>query len=184
MATMNTSRGWGWPARLLHWAMALLIVGIWLLGRYMVSLPDSAMMVKFDYYQLHKSLGLTAFALGVLRLLWRSFNRTPALPARMPGWERLAAHVSHVLLYVLILGIPLSGYLMASSSTLGIPTLYFKTWSVPHLLGPNAAAEAAFKWIHDQLGWLLVILLGLHVAAALKHHVIDRDDVLRRMIKG
>ncbi|SNB67728.1 cytochrome b561 [Arboricoccus pini] len=184
MATMNTANGWGWPARLLHWGMALLIVAIWLLGRYMVSLPDSAMMAKFDDYQLHKSLGLTAFALGVVRLLWRTLNPAPAMPPHMPGWERLAAHASHALLYVLILGIPLSGYLMASSSTLGIPTIYFKIWHVPHLLGPNAAAETTFKWVHDQLGWLLVIVLGLHVAAALKHQVIDRDDILKRMLKG
>lgn len=184
MAAMNTSRSWGWVARLLHWVMALMIVGIWLLGRTMVALPNTALMQKFEYYQLHKSLGLTVLALGLLRLAWRALNRTPALPAQAPAWERHAAHVSHVLLYLLILLIPVSGYLMASASTLGIPTLYFKLFQVPHLLGPNARAEAAFKWIHVQLGWLLAGLLAIHAAAALKHHFIDRDAVLSRMIKG
>jgi cytochrome b561 len=183
LAIRNDAVAWGWPARLLHWLIAVLVVGLWVLGKIMVGLPD-ADPSKFGLYQLHKSFGLTVFALGLLRLAWRFANPSPEPPPGMPGWERLAAKVSHAMLYLLLLAIPISGYLMVSASPWGIPTIVFGLLHVPHALPPDAATERLLKAVHEALGLLLALLVLLHAAAALKHHLLDRDPVLRRMIRG
>ena len=105
----------------------------------------------------------------------------------MPGWQRAGAHLTHFALYLLLIAMPLSGWLMVSTSTLGIPTLYFNLFQVPHLpvpafLGEPAVAEATLKEVHETLALLLIIVVVLHIAAALKHHFVDRDDVLTRMV--
>ena len=155
------------------------------------SAPDSTGPLadpnKFVLYQLHKSFGLAALALVAARLLWRFANPSPALPAAMPGWQKLGAHGTHVALYGLMLAIPLTGWLMVSASPLGIPTLFFNLFTVPHLpvpgfLGEAAAAEGTMKEVHDLLGTLLIVVVIAHVAAAVKHHLIDRDDILKRMV--
>ena len=182
----NTATGYGAVNIAFHWLMAVLIAGLLIVGMYMHSLP-LADPNKFWLYQLHKSFGLTALGLVVLRLLWRFANPIPKLPVAMPGWQKAGAHLSHLTLYGLMFAIPLSGWLMASASPLGIPTLYFDLFQVPHLpvpafLGDAAAAEETMKTVHDLLGKLLILVLIAHVAAALKHHLIDKDDIFKRMI--
>jgi cytochrome b561 len=184
MPVRNDELGWGWPARLLHWGMALLIIGLWLLGKLMVEIPDTELQRKFEFYQLHKSFGLLVFLLAVLRLGWRLANPTPSAPEGMPRWERLAARTSHALFYLLLVLLPLSGFLMAAASPLGIPTVAFGVVPVPHPIGPDADVESVLKEIHEALGNILALLLLLHVGAALKHHLIDKDTVLRRMLVG
>jgi cytochrome b561 len=114
-------------------------------------------------------------------------HRVPPLPERMAAWERYAAQASHFLLYVLIVGIPLSGWALASSSPLGIPTIWFGQAEVPHLPGLQGyadqhAVEDQVHEVHELLGNLMIGLLLIHVGAALKHHFWDRDDVLTRML--
>src|SRR5690349_2490074 len=117
----NSETRYGSVAVTLHWLIALAIIGMLILGKYMADLPKDDPS-RFDLIQLHKSIGITILAFSALRVLWRLVNRVPPLPAEMPGWERFAAHASHLLLYVLIIVLPLSGWALASSSPLGIPT--------------------------------------------------------------
>jgi cytochrome b561 len=181
----SSSRGFGRTARLLHWATALLVVGQWLLGRYMTGLGPEAVAEKFVLYQRHKSLGAVILALTLVRLAWRWFDRErPGPEPGTPPWQRRAAALTHGLLYLLLLILPLTGFLAAAASPLGIPTVLFGVLPVPHPIGPDAALEAAFALAHRVQGWALAALVALHVAAALKHHVIDRDRTLVRMLRG
>lgn len=188
MQLRNTRSGYGLVAILFHWMMALLIIGLFVFGKYMTGLDPMA-PDTFALYQLHKSLGFLVLALVLARLAWRLANPSPALPETMSGIERLAAHFGHAGLYALMLAIPLSGWLMVSASPWGIPTVVFDMLPVPHLpvpeaLGSKAEAENTLKGLHELLANGLLFLVVLHIAAALKHHFLNRDDVLRRMVRA
>lgn len=179
MALRSGPSGYGAVARVLHWGTALIVAGLWIVGTVMVDLTDLGL--KFSLYQWHKSFGFVVLALTVVRLVWRHLDRRPpALP--MPAWQRRAAAVSHALLYVLLIVIPLSGFLMVSTAPIAIPTVLFGVVPVPHPLGPDESLFALFRQVHESLTTLLLVLVALHVAAALKHHLVDRDAALRRML--
>lgn len=165
-------------AQALHWLMALLILAALPLGWVMTDLDLSPLKLKL--YSWHKWLGVTLFLLALARLAWRATHPAPALPAGMPGWQRAAAGTSHVLLYLLICAIPLSGWLMSSAK--GFQTVWFGVLPIPDLLGKDAALGERLNVAHVWLNYALAALLLAHVAAALKHHFVDRDDVLRRML--
>ncbi|MEO0976728.1 MAG: cytochrome b [Pseudomonadota bacterium] len=182
----NTSTGYGRVAIAFHWTMALLIAGMLAFGLYMTSLPPTD-PETFQLYQLHKSVGFVVLALAVFRLLWRLVNPTPKLPAGMHPLEKTAAHLGHVGLYALIFAMPITGWFMVSASPWGIPTVLFNILPVPHLpvpeaLGTKEQAEGFFKFLHEYGAFLLIALIVVHVAAALKHHFIARDDTLKRMV--
>jgi cytochrome b561 len=178
----NTRLGYGWIAIVLHWTIAILIVGQWALGRVMKNIADQRL--SFDLIQWHKSFGLLILTLALLRLLWRLVNPRPALPTDMASLERQAAGWSHRTLYALTVLLPLSGWAIASTTMLEIPTLAFYLFVVPGLpLARSDAAEALWSSVHDILGWVLLALVLLHVAAALRHHFLLRDGVLRRMLR-
>lgn len=182
----NTEKRYGTVAMTLHWLIAVAIIGLLIVGKYMHGLPDSDVN-KFALYQLHKSTGLTVLALSIARVLWRFVNAVPALPAGMPAWQRWLAHGTHYAFYVLIIAIPLSGWAVASASPLGIPTIWFGLFEMPHLpglqgLSDQEETEEFFEEVHELLGNSMILLLILHVGAALKHHFWDRDTVLRRML--
>jgi cytochrome b561 len=179
----NSATGWGWPARSFHWLVALLVIALWTLGAVMTRLSE-ADPLTYRLYQLHKSLGLTVFALVVLRLVWRLANSTPSLSTSMPAWQRFAAFLSHAALYLLLFLVPITGFLMVSASPLGIPTVWFGLLDVPHVLQPNAVSEQIFAEAHAVLTYLFAALALVHALAALKHHFYNRDDILRRMIRG
>lgn len=180
----NSNTRYGSVAMTLHWLIALAIVGMLIVGKYMHGLPNSDPN-KFMLYQLHKSTGITILTLTVLRVMWRFAGPVPPLPATMAPWERWAAHASHFLLYALMLAIPLSGWAVASTSSTGVPTIWFGLFEVPHLpLGADHDTHEAAEEAHELLGNLMILLLLVHVAAALKHHFWDRDTVLRRMLPG
>ena len=174
----------------LHWVIAATIVIQLPLGWWMTDALDEKLapkLVIFQAFQIHKSIGLSILIVSALRVAWRFFYRPPPLPAAMPQWERYAAKLSHFLLYILILGLPLSGWAMVSASVLGLPTLWFGLFEWPHLpvlstLPDKKPVEDALKELHETLASIAAALLVLHVAAALKHHFRDRDDVLHRMI--
>ncbi|MBN9670302.1 cytochrome b [Roseibium aggregatum] len=181
----NTLSGYGLIAILFHWTMALMIVFMLALGLYMKQLPLTEQST-FQLFQLHKSIGFVVLALGLLRILWRIVNPVPRLPAGMAGLEKLAAHAGHFGLYALIFAMPVTGWFMVSASPWGIPTILFNIWPVPHLpvpsaLGSQEQAESFFKLLHEYGAYLLIALVIGHVAAALKHHFIARDDTLKRM---
>lgn len=162
----------------LHWLMAVLIVGLFGLGTYMTNLDLSPQKLKL--YAWHKWAGVTIFALVWLRLMWRLVKRPPALPPQMPRWEKKAARASHVALYALMIAAPLSGWLMSSAG--GFQTVWFGVVPLPDLLVKNPAHFERLKDLHNALTTGFMWLVGLHVLAALKHHVIDRDDVLTRIL--
>ncbi|MGD1923576.1 MAG: cytochrome b [Paracoccaceae bacterium] len=188
MALKNTATGWGWLARLFHWSMAIVIIGLLCVGFFMANFV-SDIYLQFELTQDHKSWGFVAFSLALLRVLWRLVNRAPDLPVEMSGLERLAAHVGHYGLYVCIVVMPLSGWLMSSASPLqdsyGIKNMVFGLFELPDPFIPGTEAlESLFANIHFFTAITLVLLLLGHVAAALKHHFINRDRVLMRMLRG
>lgn len=173
-------------AMILHWLIALAIITLLAVGKYMVDLPNDD-PDKFTLYQLHKSTGLTVLALTLVRILWRLSHTVPALPLAMPAWQRFAATATHYVFYFMMLAIPLAGWAAVSSSSSGIPTIWFGLFEVPHLPGLQEAAtrkdlHEQAKAAHEILGNLTILLLLLHVGAALKHHFWDRDDILSRML--
>jgi cytochrome b561 len=185
-------------AILLHWTIGLGILLMIYVGWWMsenVDNPTVAMQV-FKAYQFHKSLGLTLLLLTLLRLVWRIGHRPPALPAAMAPWERATARLTHVLLYGLMLALPLTGWLYVSAGwnaargvPFPVPTMWFGLFEWPHVPGIamlETEARAAFAGtaieVHEWLAWGALALVLLHVVAALKHHWIDRDDVMAQML--
>lgn len=162
----------------LHWLIALLIFATFPLGVYMHDLPLSP--DKLQLYSYHKWIGVTVFLLAVLRLSWRLAHRPPALPGTMPNWERLAATAMHWLLYALLFIVPLSGWLMSSAK--GVQTVWFGVLPLPDPVGKDKELGELLEELHEGLNFLLLGAVLAHAGAALKHHFIDRDDVLARML--
>ena len=165
-------------AKSLHWLMALLLMGLLVLGFYMHDLPLSP--EKLQLYAWHKWAGVTAFLLVWLRLFWRATHRPPALPASMPRHIQLAAHAGHALLYLLMIAIPLSGWLMSSAK--GFQTVWFGVLPIPDLLDKDKALGDLLAMVHQWLNLAFVAVLAGHMAAALTHKFIDKDDILDRML--
>lgn len=178
-------------AAVLHWAMAAAIVLNLALGWWMqeaIEAPDWAARA-IAAFQVHKSVGLTVLALSLLRLGWRLAHRPPPLPEATPAWERLGARATHWAFYALMIAVPLSGWLYASTQwredgPLAVPTQWFGLFEVPHLFGLDtlparrrAGFADAFGDAHGWLAWAMAGLLALHVAAALKHRFVARDGV-------
>jgi len=161
----------------LHWLMAVLILATFGVGLYMAGLPLSP--TKLKIYSWHKWAGVTAFLLAVVRIAWRAGHRPPPLPTAMPRWQQLAAHGGHALLYLLMFAIPLTGWLMSSAK--GFQTVYFGVLPIPDLLAKDKELGDALRDVHATLNYLMIAVVAGHVGAALKHHFIDRDDILVRM---
>lgn len=166
------------PAVALHWLMALGIFGTFALGLYMHELSLSP--TKLRLYSWHKWAGVTLFLLAFARIAWRATHRPPAPPAAMPRLQRRAAALAHHLLYVLMFAVPVSGWLM--SSALGFQTVWFGVLPIPDLLSKDPDLGELLKTVHMTLNFLMAGVVAAHAAAAVKHHVMDRDDVLRRML--
>ncbi|WP_049623425.1 cytochrome b [Frateuria defendens] len=176
MSLRSDASRWGAIAKFLHWIMALGILGTGILGLLMTEMKPS--MSKISVYALHKSIGLTLLALFLLRLLWRFFDGRPRdLPS--PRWQQLAAHATHGMLYLLIAALPLTGWWFNSAH--GYPLQWFKLFNLPALGAKDEATANLAHALHEYGFWLLLLVLVVHVGAALKHHVFDHDDVLRRM---
>lgn len=176
----NTNR-YNSIAMTLHWLMAFFIVALLVIGKIMVDLPNTD-PDKFTLYQSHKSVGLMILVLTVLRILWRVMHTSPSLPADMPRWEQIAAKATQGILYLMMVAIPLTGWAIASTSSSGIPTMWFGLFEVPMLpLGNAEDTHELAEEAHELLGNITILLLLLHVAAALKHHFWDRNDVLKSM---
>jgi cytochrome b561 len=164
-------------AKGLHWLMAIVLCALLALGFYMHDLPLSPDKLKL--YSWHKWAGVTAFLLVAVRLAWRATHRPPALPDSMPKIMQLASHAGHFALYLLMIAIPLSGWLMSSAK--GFQTVWFGVLPIPDLLDKNRELGELLAGVHKSLNLVFVALIAGHVGAALKHHFIDHDDILKRM---
>ena len=162
----------------LHWLVGAAILGSFAVGLYMVDLQLSPQ--KLRIYSWHKWAGVTIFLLVLLRTSWRLSHRPPPLPDSMPAWQIRAATATHVLLYLLMLAVPLTGWM--SSSAKGFQTVYFGVLPLPDLLAKNTELGDLLGKIHMLLNYSMAALVVAHVGAALKHHFIDRDEVLAHMI--
>ncbi|HWA31706.1 MAG TPA: cytochrome b [Rhizomicrobium sp.] len=188
MNASNTRTRYGAVAMTLHWIIAaLLLLNIYLglsFGSYPKGDPALLQAVMF-----HKSIGLTILMLSVLRVVWRLLNPVPPLPAGMHPVLRFAARATHFLLYFLILAIPLSGWAMTSIGSRPIPFFGLFEWPKLGFLATLPAAQQhatheSLEGIHEFLAWSAIVLIVIHVAAALYHHFLRGDEVMRRMLPG
>ena len=167
-------------AKGLHWLMAVLFFGMLGLGFYMQGLPLSPDKLKL--YSWHKWVGVTVFLLALFRIAWRVTHQPPALPSSMPRLMQIAAHAGHHMLYMLMFLIPLSGWLMSSAK--GFQTVWFSILPIPDLIEKNKLLGDLLQTVHVSLNYLFIAVLIGHIGAALKHHFIDKDDILTRMLPG
>jgi cytochrome b561 len=165
--------------RCLHWLMAPLVIAMLLIGAGMVASvsPRHAQLVA-----IHKPLGVALLLLVLLRIGVRLGSRIPPLPVTLPGWQKRAAHLSHLLLYVLLLLQPLVGWAMQSAG--GYPLLLAEGFQLPPLVAPSVALHALLRGAHSLIAYALLLTILLHLAAALFHALIRRDSVLASMLGG
>jgi cytochrome b561 len=160
-----------------HWTIAALIVVMLALGLYMDSLPRGP--AKLEWVQIHKSIGILVLVLGSWRVLWRIWLRFPEDIVQMPHWQEITAKAVHIALLLLIIAMPLSGYI--TSSTGGHAVSFFGFFNMPALPENRAFSETVAE-VHEILANLLMVVLAVHVLAALKHHIFDKDATLTRML--
>jgi cytochrome b561 len=172
------SSGYTRTAVSLHWLIAGLMIAAFALGWVMTELAISPLKVKM--YNWHKWVGMTVLGLAAIRTLWRLTHAAPPL-LPMPVWQQISAHILHALLYVLMFALPFSGW--AYSNAAGYPIVYLGLWRLPDLVAKSKPLAAQLLEVHEALGWVLFALVTAHAAAVLKHHLIDRDDTLRRMCR-
>ena len=178
----NSDVAWGWPAKLLHWLGAILILlllghGWWM--THMTPRPD-----RLANYAGHSALGYDLLALIVLRLLWRWFNPVPELPADLKPWERIAARTGHISLYVLMFIVSLSGWLVATTFRVPMTKDVFGIDIPPILTTVDRPVRQLIEGSHMVLAYLLAALVVVHIVGALRHHLLKHNDVLRRMTWG
>lgn len=185
MPSSNTSpKRYSGPAIVLHWLLGFALIGLFIVGLYMTDLPFSPQRLKL--YNWHKWAGVSILTLSLLRLLWRLTHRPPALPdamaAAMPRWQHWAHHGTHHALYALFFAVPLLGW--AYSSAAGFPIVLFGVLPLPDFVSVDKALAELIKPWHKFSAYAMAALVVLHVAAALKHQLIDRDGLLLRMLPG
>jgi cytochrome b561 len=178
MTFRNTTRSWGVISKSLHWLIVLLIIMQWVIMQRAEALPLGS--DKIFVIGMHKSFGMTVFALAIIRLVWRWANPVPTLEGLAHKWERVLAGLSHLLLYALIFAMPLTGWLMSSARN--FPVSWFGVFTFPDLVAPDKALYERMNDLHHALFAALLVVALLHVAGALKHQFIDRNEVLRRML--
>ena len=180
----NSAERYGAVAQLLHWLVMVLIVVQFVLGKLAEWAGErggpAGLMEQFALLTRHKSFGITILTLAVVRLVWRAISPPPALPDAMARAERVLAKSVHWMFYVLLLFMPLTGWLMSSAAN--FPVSYFGLFTLPDVVGPDDGLKETFEAVHHLGADALLLLVVLHVAAALKHHFWDADNVLLRML--
>lgn len=179
MPLRNTSQTFGWVSIVLHWGVALTVFGMFGVGLYMVDLSYyDSLYHKLPHW--HRSVGLMLSAVVMLRLVWRFYSPPPAPLPSHSLHERRMAGLAHVFLYLLMIAVFISGYLMSSADGRGVSV--FDWFEVPSLTGRVSNMEDIAGDLHEWIAWTLIVMVALHAAAALKHHFIDRDNTLRCML--
>ena len=174
----NTEQSWGSVAKALHWIMALLIFAMFVLGWVAVAYPLSP--TQLNLFIWHKSIGLSLLGLVCIRLIWRVVNTTPVPPAAVSPFEYTLARLGHATLYLLMILMPLSGYVINSTSGFGFR--FFGWARVPNLIPPNKVWQDIGETVHFVLFVIFVLVIVIHVAAALRHHFVQNNNVLTRML--
>lgn len=178
MSIRNTTTRWGSIAQLLHWIIVALVITQVILAGIADDLPLG--MQKLAVLARHKSVGITILALAVVRLAWRWANPSPQLPSTLKPYERVLARVTHAALYVLLIAMPLTGWMMSSARN--FPVSWFNLVQLPDFVPRSEALYETMHETHEALALVLGLVVLLHVLGALKHHFIYKDDVLRRML--
>ncbi len=178
MQWKNTDARYGIFAILLHWTSAALIIAMLAIGIYMTGMEDGD--DKWRLYDLHKSIGCLFVMLLLARIAWKRFNITPPLPDNLKAYEQILAHITHILLYVMMIIIPITGYIDSSAG--GYHLSFFGLFDVPMLIEKNKTLADITVLIHAYTAYALIIVIFLHIGAALKHHFILKDDILLRML--
>jgi len=182
----NTANEYGLLSKALHWLMAAIILTLIFVGIYMAGLPKETAEDKqyaFQFYGLHKSFGVIALLLIVLRLVWMRINPAPALPSAFEPKERVVVKALQGLLYLLMIVVPLSGYLMSNAG--GFPINFFGLGELPSLVGESKTIGGLTHEVHEIMGWAILVLIVLHMAGAIKHRLKDKGgetDILKRML--
>lgn len=174
----NTAERYGAVSQFLHWTVVVLVILQFVLGFTAAGMPIS--LQRLILLVRHKSIGMTIFGLVLARLVWRGFSPAPSLPTAMPSLHKTAAHVSHVLLYALLICMPIVGWITSSASHLTVT--WFGLFPFPELVGPDAHLAKLAKATHAAMAWMLLAVASLHALAALWHHFMLKDNVLRRML--
>lgn len=178
----NDAHHYGLISKLLHWLIALMILTLIAVGIYMTGL-DKEDPTRGQIYSLHKAFGVTVLGLAVLRILWVRLSQPPELPAGLQDWEKTLSKLVKGLMYLLMLAVPLAGYLLSNSA--GKPVSYFGLFELPAVVGKNSDWAEVFGEVHEIFAFVLLGLVGLHLAGALKHRFLDKRpdvDVLKRML--
>lgn len=176
----NTADSYGSVTKTLHWLIALLVIGMLIFGFILDGMPKGSM--KDTLIGLHKSVGMTVLLLMVIRLSWRFINPQPVLPITIPRWEQRAARGLHFLLYIVLFAMPVSGWVMSSLG--GHPVMFWNIFNAALPVVPNKTWAHNFFTLHAVIAWIIIGFLILHIAAAFKHHFIEKNNVLRRMLPG
>ena len=175
----NTTNGWGSVARWFHWGLALAIIGMIGFGWWMNHVPARA--DKFFYRSIHADIGYVILLLTVLRLVWRTINPTPALPAESSRWQKIAARVSQGALYLVVILVAMLGWAHSGARSPNYSD-FFGLVNVPQFTSPDKAAAGAYEDRHILFAYVLLALIAIHVIAALWHQFIRRDRVVARMV--
>ncbi len=187
----NSRDHYGFIARALHWMIALAIIALYAIANIMKAMEPAPL--KWQLYDVHKSIGVIVLGFVPLRIVWRFMNPAPELPAGTPGWQRRAASLNHILLYLAILVMPLSAYAASKSGDFTVNIFGFYempdivAWvrdSAPELIGRDKTIHVWGNLVHEYTSYMLYALAGLHLTAALWHHYVWRDGVLARMMRG
>lgn len=174
----NTDKAYGLVAQALHWLVAAGVV-LQFAWAWRIDQAES-IRNEFALVNQHKSIGMTVLGLVVLRLAWRAFNRPPPLPPGMAGWEKRAASTAHWLLYALILAMPLTGWIHTSAAGFGAE--FFGLLDIPDIVPSSERLEDIFGAIHEWLAKSILLVVSIHVLAALRHQFVLKDGLLNRML--
>jgi cytochrome b561/polyisoprenoid-binding protein YceI len=180
MSNADTTVHYTPVAKILHWLVAGMIVLQFVLAKLADLAPSN--LRELALLANHKSVGITILAVAVVRIIWRFRNKPPALPTSMPKWQVTASHVSHWSLYALLFAIPITGWLMSSASAYSVS--WFNLFQLPDFVSPNPELKEIFEETHETLAKLLAVLASVHIIAAFKHAVVNKDDILSRMVSS
>ena len=179
MPAKNTPSRYGWLSIALHWGMALTVIGMFALGIWMRELSYYDPWYK-DAPAIHKSIGILLFLMLIVRIVWRNINIRPTDDPALKPWERTTAHLTHIALYGLMFALMIAGYLISTADGRAIEV--FGWFQVPATLYDLPEQEDIAGEIHELIAWALILLAGVHALAALKHHFINRDTTLLKML--
>ena len=164
---------------LLHWTVAILVLVLICLGMFMHDIPKGDPDRAF-FFNLHKSIGVTAGLIMFIRLWWRYKNPPPPLPSSLPRWQVFMSKLSHGLLYVCLIGMPIIGFSASQFTKYGVT--YFGLFKIPPMGSNNPELRDFLQSIHHDLSYFLMGLIVVHVLAAMYHRFVLRDGVVRRML--